>query len=308
MSLRVHARRLGPRLPQIVVLAICIGYGVGNVIWSSSAWEIPDVGAYWNAALRLRAGEPLYPPVGDVNASEVYRYAPWFAFAWVPLTFLPRSLVDAAWSVALVGASLAVVIPVLRSGSRSAVAFAAIIGSFLILISSRGNVQPLMVAALAYGVERRSGPMWIALCASLKATPILFSLVYLARGDWRRFLVTIALAAILIGPMLMFGTGDYTTDPGWSHSLYVVSPALFAAVAAASVVVALYVAWRYRPYAWLAMGVAVLLCLPRYFPYELTFLFVGLVPAVEAWRATATSGEREKVRPPRAARSEAAAR
>jgi len=29
--------------------------------------------------------------------------------------------------------------------------------------------------------------------------------------------------------------------------------------------------------------VTVILCLPRYFPYELTFLFVGLVPVVNAW-------------------------
>lgn len=278
------------RLARIVVVAICIGYGVGNVIWSATAWEIPDIGAYWEAALRLRAGEPLYPPVGDVNASEVYRYAPWFAFAWIPLTYLPRWLVDAAWSLALIAASVAVVLPVVALRSRAAVAFAAIFGSFLVLIASRGNVQPLMVAALAFGVERRSGPLWIAACASLKATPILFSLVYLVRGEWRRFGITIGLSALLIVPMLLFGVDDYTTNPGWSHSLYAISPPLFVAVAGASVLAAVYVAWRHPRWAWLAAGVAVILCLPRYFPYELTFLFVGLVPVVEAWRERAATG------------------
>lgn len=278
------ARRILSRIPASFVLVICIGYGIGNLIFAATAWEIPDIGAYWNAGLRLREGGPLYPQVGDVNASEVYRYAPWFAYAWIPLTLLPRWLVDAIWSVALVGASVAVVLPALWLRDRAAIAFAAIVGSFLILIASRGNVQPLMVLALVFGVERRSGPVWIALCASLKATPILFAVVYLARGEWKRFAVTVGLTALLVIPMAFFDLDGYTTNPGFSHSLYYVSPVLFWIVAFASVAVASYVAWRNRPWAWLAMSVAVLLCLPRYFPYELTFLFVGLVPVVQAWR------------------------
>ncbi len=284
-------QRLARRLPQIVTLALCVGYGIGNLVWSSTQWEIPDIGAYWDAAMRLREGGPLYPPVSDVNASEVYRYAPWFAFAWIPLTLLPRSLVDGLWSVALIAASLAVVLPALRLRSAAATAFTAIVGSFLILIASRGNVQPLMVAALVFGVERRSGPLWIAVSASLKATPVLFALVYLARGEWRRFGVTVALTAALVVPMLLFGVEDYTTNPGASQSLYAMSPVLFWAVAASSVAVASYVAWRHRRWAWLAMSVAVILCLPRYFPYELTFLFVGLVPAVEQWNARRHAAE-----------------
>lgn len=269
---------------RILVLSLCIGYGIGNLIWSATAWEIPDIGAYWNAAIRLREGGPLYPPVGDVNASEVYRYAPWFAYAWIPLTYLPRWLVDAGWSLALVGASAAVVLPTVWLRHRAAIAFAAIVGSFLILIASRGNVQPLMIVALVFGLERRSGPVWIALCASLKATPLLYALVYAARGEWKRFAVTIGLTAALVFPLAFFNLDGYTTDPGFSHSLYYISPVLFWIVAVASVAVASYVAWRHRPWAWLSVSVAVLLCLPRYFPYELTFLFVGLVPAVEAWR------------------------
>lgn len=268
----------------ILSLAVCVPMGIGIVIWSATQWEIPDIGAYWNAALRLRDGLPLYPPVSDVNASEVYRYAPWFAYFWIPLTYLPRSLVDGLWSVALVAASIAVVIPALRLRTATALAFTAVAGGFLILIASRGNVQPLMVAALVYGVERRSGPVWIALCASLKATPILYVLVYMGRGEWRKAALTLTLTAILVVPMLFFGVKGYTADPGSSHSLFIISPVLYMTVAAASVLVAAYVAWRHRHWAWLAASIAVILCLPRYFPYESTFLFVGLVPVVDAWR------------------------
>lgn len=277
------------RVSRLVVLALCIGYGICNVVWSATAWEIPDIGAYWNAALRLQSGDPLYQTVTDVNASEVYRYAPWFAFLWVPLTHLPRSLVDGLWSVLLIACSLAVVIPALRLRDPLVIAFTFVAGSFLILIASRGNVQPLMVAALVFGVERRSGPLWIAACASLKATPILFALVYVARGEWRKAALTVALTAALVLPMLAFGIEGYTTNPGSSHSLYVISPVLFMAVAATSVVVATYVAWRYPRYGWLAASLAVMLCLPRFFPYEATFLFVALVPLVDAWRKRAAA-------------------
>lgn len=298
IGIGARLRGLGSSVPWILVLAISIGYGIGNVVWSATAWEIPDIGAYWNAALRLREGGVLYPPVTDVNASEVYRYAPWFAFAWIPLTVLPRSLVDALWSVALLGASAAVVLPTLALRSRAAIAFAFLIGSFLVLIASRGNVQPLMVAALAFGVERRSGPLWIALCASLKATPIIFVVVYVVRGEWMRAAVTLAVTAVLVLPMALFGIGDYTTDPGSSASLYVLSPVLFVMVGGASVLAAAYVAWRHPAWGWLAASVAVILCLPRYFPYELTFLFVGLVPAVDAWKRRPPAVDRDTRRTP----------
>lgn len=277
-------KRVARRLPAALALFICVGYGLGNTIWSATVWEIPDVGAYWNAAIRLREGAALYPEFADVNASEVYRYAPWFAYAWIPLTYLPRWMVDGGWSAVLVGASISVLLPAFWLGDRAAIAFTAIIGSFMILIASRGNVQPLMILVLAFGVERRSGPFWIALCASLKATPILYALVYAMRGEWMKFAVTISLTGILVAPIALFDLTAYTTDPGISHSLYSLSPILFGMVAVISVLVAIYIAWRHRPWAWLAVSVAVIFCLPRYFPYELTFLFVGLVPVVDAWR------------------------
>ena len=50
-----------------------------------------DVSAYWEAANRLRDGDPLYQ-ARAANASDLYRYAPWFATAWIPLTYLPQAV------------------------------------------------------------------------------------------------------------------------------------------------------------------------------------------------------------------------
>ena len=45
----------------------------------------PDADAYWQAALRIRDGLPLYGG-SRLDETQIYRYAPWFAYAWLPLT------------------------------------------------------------------------------------------------------------------------------------------------------------------------------------------------------------------------------
>ncbi len=74
-----------------------------------------DVAAYWNAAERLRDGQPLYV-AGPPNASDLYRYAPWFAVAWIPLTYLPHDAVVAAWVGLMIAAALASTVPLLWRG------------------------------------------------------------------------------------------------------------------------------------------------------------------------------------------------
>src|SRR5207248_1690343 len=71
--------------------------------------------AYWNAAMRLRAGQPLYAP-GLPTDSDLYRYAPWFAYAWVPLTYLPKGAVLVAWMGICLAAAIASVAPLLWRG------------------------------------------------------------------------------------------------------------------------------------------------------------------------------------------------
>src|SRR3990172_9104409 len=86
------------RLARTVALAVIIGIGLFNLFQAAANWTLSDAAAYWNAALRLRDGEALYPLLTNVDASEVYRYAPWFAWAAVPFTFLPVQVAGALWS------------------------------------------------------------------------------------------------------------------------------------------------------------------------------------------------------------------
>lgn len=265
------------RYARLLVLGVCIGFGIGHVLFAISGWTLVDVEAYWGAAMRLREGGALYPVLDDPTTADVYRYAPWFAWAWVPLTYLPRGVVEVAWSVALLGAVAAVLYRVLVPLTVAGAAVAGLLGGLLLLIASVGNVHPLLVAALVFGVERRSGPLWVALAASLKAVPILFVVVYLARGEWRRAALAVVLTALLVAPMLLYDLSAYPFSAGeLSLSLANRAPAAWVALTVLAVGVTWWAARRRSSHDWLAASVAALVALPRAFPYDLTLLLAGV--------------------------------
>jgi hypothetical protein len=268
-----------PRLssPQVVVVAICVGIGLAIAIANVRSWELEDAQAYWNAGMRLRDGGALYVAV-DPNADEMlaYRYAPWFAWLWVPLTYLPKPLVELVWSAILILASGLAVLPILRRRSVAAICLVALLGGLLLRTASTGNVHALMMAGLMWGLPRRSGPLWIGVAASLKLVPILFVLPYLGQRRPLRALLAILVAAVLTAPALLYDLSAYPSEAGESISLLSnVGPIAFAVVALLSFLGGLVYA-RTR-YAWLAAAVSVLACLPRLELYSLTYLGVGAI-------------------------------
>ena len=78
-----HHMRMPPweRLARIVALAVIIAIGIFNVYMAVTHWTLSDADAYWQAGLRLRAGEPLYPALsvgrglGDLPLRPVVRVA-----------------------------------------------------------------------------------------------------------------------------------------------------------------------------------------------------------------------------------------
>ena len=276
------------RLSRTVALAVVIGIGLFNLYQAAANWTLSDASAYWNAALRLRDGMPLYPLVTNVEASDVYRYAPWFAWVVVPFTFLPAQLAGVLWSVILLAASVAALEPFIRIRAWILVALFAPI---LIGISASGNVHPLMIAALVFGVERRSGPLWIALAASLKIFPILFVAVYVGRREWSRAAIASAVAAALWACALLSALRGYTTDPGQAVSLFAL-PVIWVLVISAGILLTIRLA-RTR-FAWLAAATTIVLSLPRIFVYDVTYLMVGAV--TDSTRAAARAFLNSSVR------------
>ena len=280
MSLASVARTLlgGRELPaatraaRLVSVAILLGIGIGDLYWAVVQWPLHDMDVYLAAARRLQEGQALYGAVSPSYFS--YLYAPWFAAAWVPLSHLPRELVAIGWSAILVAASAAVG-RLLWIRSPTGPHLTLLIVPPLIAVSAGGNVQPLMVLGLLVGLNRRSGPMWVAIAASLKLTPILLCAVYVVRRQWWSAVLTLILSAVLWMPAPFIGfmsaASAVARDAaapsllGASAPLYVLGVVL--ALAATLVAPARYAA--------LGASTASILALPRLFVYDVTLLAVG---------------------------------
>lgn len=263
-------------LLQFLALAICIGFGLAFVIANVRSWELEDSEAYWQAALRLRGGGPLYVPViPGADEMTAYRYAPWFAWLWVPLTMLPKTVVQIGWSAVLLASTAVALLPLVRLRTVSAICLVVLLGGLLVRTASTGNVHALLIAGLVYGAPRRSGPLWIGIAASLKFVPIVYALIYAGRGEWRKAIVVVVVAGVLLAPALLYDLSGYPTEPGESLSLLsIAGPIPWAALALACAGVA--VARARSGHAWVAASVAVVAAIPRLQLYDLTYLLVGL--------------------------------
>ena len=262
------------RLSRTVALAVIIGIGLFNLYQAVTNWTLSDAGAYWEAAMRIRDGQQLYPPLASVDASDVYRYAPWFAWLAVPVTFLPAQIAGALWSVVLLAASALALVPLIRA---QAWVLVALFGPILVGISAVGNVHPLLIAALMWGLERRTGPVSVAIAASLKILPLLLVLVYAGRRQWWRFGLSVFLTAVLWAPALLYDLSSYAVDAGRAAFLFSVPPVYFGVVGLA---VGATLALAATRYGWLAGATTVALSLPRFFVYDVTYLMLGVLPAV----------------------------
>jgi hypothetical protein len=264
------------RAARLIALAIVIGWSLANVIQRVGDWTLSDMNAYWNAAMRLRDGAPLYPPLSDPGAADVYRYSPWFAWAWVPITYLPHAVVSIAWSVMLASASLVTAGLIARRGSLTAIALGSLIGSLLLWSAASGNVQPLLVSLMAWGVERRSGPVWIGLATSLKIFPMLYALVYVGRREWSRAAIALLIGAGLFAWTLAYDLSNYPRSVSDSpNPLLGMGPVAYGAVILGGA--ALTLLYARKRFGWLAAAMTVFIAIPRASLIDLSHAAVGAV-------------------------------
>ena len=249
-----------------LVQAVALGFGIGLAVISIHAGIVwTDGQVYWMAAERLRFGEALYPSAGDPEVA-FYKYAPWFAWAWVPFTYLPEPLVAIGWTVAMLGAWSVPLPAAMRAGWQGrSIAFLA--GPPMLVAALGGNVQPAVVAALWAWLDRRWGPVAVGLSASLQVFPILFVVTDAARRDWTRAAVGLSVAVLLWLPALAYGITNYPEIIGGVLSLWRFSPVAYAGV------VALVVVWAWRQRSWSAASLLVLVATSaRFIPYHLGYL------------------------------------
>jgi hypothetical protein len=254
---------------RLIVLAILIGIGISHIVFAIRDWPLHDMDVYLAAATRLRDGQPLYI-AGDVAVNSFW-YAPWYAVLWIPLSYLPRIVVAIGWSAILVLATAAVGLILARQG-RWGLVLAILVVPPLFAVSAGGNVQALMVLGLLLGMERRWGPVAVAAAASMKFTPILLVAAYIARREWWKATLSLALAVVLLLPGLLMGITRAGVQSDAAPSLLGVAPALYVVAVAASLLIT---GLAPRRFAVLAAATAAVLALPRLFVYDTTLLAVG---------------------------------
>lgn len=257
----------------------------------------PDADAYWHAAQRLREGLPLYDAASG-DETQIYRYAPWFAYAWVPLTLLSQANAYLLWRAILLLAAAASVWPMLRHPTPASLTLALLMGSLLVSNLPAGNVTTLMVGGLVLGLRTRAGPVVVGLAASLKVFPLLLVAGFVAERRWRAAAIATVIAGVLWLHVLAFGLDSYPTSVNGGSfyvggtSLYAISPAVWVAVAAVVLATLTALAARRSPWTWLASGAAIPAIVPRVWLPDAAYLLPaakGLIGALDA-RASGEEG------------------
>lgn len=156
-------------------------------------------------AQRIAEGGPVYAPTAD--ESELYRYSPWFAVLWIPLTRLPTLAVEVGWAVVLIGATLLVLINFRHSWAELALAL--LLGGLLYRTAGWGNVQPIIVAALVFLLPTRAGPWVVGITASLKVWPLAAVFVFAWRRQWSAVAISLGVAVALSLPALFVDLSAY---------------------------------------------------------------------------------------------------
>ena len=129
-----------------------------------------------------------------------------------------------------------------------------------------------MLLALIHRIDRPWGPFAVAIAASMKFAPILLVFAYVARREWWRAGVTMALTGLLILPALAMGIADAAIRSDAAPSLLGVSPVLYVVVVCAAVGATFLVP---RRFVFLTAATAAVLALPRLFVYDVTLVSVG---------------------------------
>ncbi len=276
--------RLSPRGRRLLELtsigaALVLGLvGLFVLVFHLLTDPLADVHAYYDAAGRLNAGQPLYVVGGDVDSPGFYRYPPLLAVLFRPLALLPFQAAALIWE-ALVIAALALTVWRLGARRRSTWLAIGVLAGPIAWSVTIGQAQVIVTLLLALG-----NPASVALAAQLKLLPALVALYWIGRRDWQRlgrfiaWTLLLVLAQVIVEPggTMAFLGNTNLGQVGQVNNLspYALSPVLWAIFVVAGVILAL----RLAPsrYGWIAAIAVSVLATPRLLEYMFMTFLAGL--------------------------------
>jgi len=281
-STRATAAPARPVSLGLFALAVVGALAGIYILWLHVTTDpLNDVHAYYEAAARLNAGLPLYPPSQDVHTPLGYPYPPLLAILFRPLALLPFATAAAIWEVVVVASFVVTAwwIGLRRRETWLALGILALPIAWCVVI---GQAQVLLTLFTAIGA-----PWSIALAANIKLFPALIALWWIGRREWRTlgiFAATLAGLALLQLVLAPQATLDYLTaitlkqvGAVRNFSPYAVSPLLWGALVIAGVGIVL----RLAPtrWGWPAVVILSVVATPRLLVYMfMTFVAVLAAP------------------------------
>jgi len=272
------------RRPSLVWVALWTAALVGALAGAATLSihlqldPLGDVRAYYDAAARLNAGQPLYPAGADVDAAAFYRYPPLLAILFRPLALLPYPVAAAAWGVLQVVAMVATLYRLGVRRRRTWILFL-VLAPAIAWTMSIGQAQTLVTLLTAV-----AAPWSIALAAHIKLFPALVAVYWLGRRDWRRlawfvgWAGALALVQLVLEPAntIAFASQTSLAQVGNVTNLspYSTSPLLWGGLLVAGCAIA----WRLAPsrFGWMAAVALSVLATPRLLVYTLSTLLAAI--------------------------------
>jgi hypothetical protein len=176
--------RLSPASRRQIGLILFAAAVLGALLGLATFWRhltedpLGDVRAYYDAAVRLNNGQPLYPSGADTNAAEFYRYPPLLAVMLRPFALLPYATFAVLWEAVVVATF---VLTLYRVGVRRTETWLAVgmLGVPIAWAVTIGQAHVPMTWLISLGT-----PLGIALAAQIKLFPALIALYWLGRREW----------------------------------------------------------------------------------------------------------------------------
>ena len=276
--------QIGPATKRVVnlllfALAVIMALAGFAIAWMHIVDDpLADAHAYYEAAARLNAGQPLYPAGIDPNGNHIFLYPPMLAILLRPLALLDYTAFAALWELIVVASFVALLryLGVRRRRTWIAVGILGIPIGWALTVA-QAHVPMTLLLALGQ-------PWSIAIAANLKLTPVLIAIWWLGRRDYQSFFAFLVYTALIVLAQLLLDFKDtvaFFSAVSWEQigqvrniSPYAQSPVLWIGLVLVGALITLGLA-RTR-YGWAAAVAFATLAPPRL----LVYMLMGLLAAV----------------------------